>query len=348
MKKLATILLTLALSLSLTVPALAAPAEEEEAAAWRLYSMGLFLCTGIDEEGFPVFSLEDAPTRAEGVTMLVRLIGQEKAALEGTWTTPFEDVPAWAEPYVGYAYANGLTNGTRPNGFDPDLPISPSEYLTFVLRAMGYDSGTDFAWDSAWTLSDKLGITDGQYHAGTTSFDRGDVAWISANALTAKVKDSDKTLEAVLADQGIRYEAGRCLWEEECVTCQKGKLVFSFAPTKGSKEAYTSFQVTSATANGLPCEIEQYTTPAKVKDQCRKISRREDFTVTLPDAFGLVYLRFDEAAAKEAATETVTANQLTYPVITFKLHCTGTLKDGTQVQELVALDYYIDGYTGVF
>ena len=48
--------------------------------------------------------------------------------------------------------------------------------------------------------------------------------------------------------------------------------------------------------------------------------------------FPLVYLRYDEAAAKEAATETVTANLVTYPVITFKLHCTGTLPDGTQVR----------------
>ena len=55
-----------------------------------------------------------------------------------------------------------------------------------------------------------------------------------------------------------------------------------------------------------------------------------------------------DAAAKEAATETVTANLVTYPVITFKLHCTGTLPDGTQVEELVRLDYYIDGYDGIF
>lgn len=348
MKKIASILLTLALSLSLALPALAAPAEEEEAAAWQLYYMGLFLGTDTDDEGFPVFSLEDTPTRAEGVTMLVRLIGQEKAALEGEWTTPFQDVPDWAAPYVGYAYANGLTAGTSPVRFDPELTISPSEYLTFVLRAMGYDSSTDFAWDSAWTLSDQLGITDGQYNAGTSSFDRGDVAWISAKALSAQEKDSDKTLEETLADQGIRYQAGRCLWEEDCVTSQKGKLVFSFSPVKESPEVYTNFEVTSATANGQPCTIEQYATPAKVKEQCRKISRRVDYTVTLPDSFALVYLTFDEAAAKEAATETITANQATYPVITFKLHCTGTLKDGTKVEELVALDYYIDGYTGDF
>ena len=96
-------LLALLLSLSLTVPALAAPAVEEEDAAWQLYRMGLFQGTGTDEEGFPVFDLEKTPNRAQGVTMLVRLLGQEKQALEGTWHTPFEDVPDWAAPYVGYA-----------------------------------------------------------------------------------------------------------------------------------------------------------------------------------------------------------------------------------------------------
>lgn len=51
-------------------------------------------------------------TRSEAVTMLVRLLGRENEALSGKWETPFTDVPAWAEPYVGLAYENGLTTGT--------------------------------------------------------------------------------------------------------------------------------------------------------------------------------------------------------------------------------------------
>ena len=151
-----------------------------------------------------------------------------------------------------------------------------------------------------------------------------------------------------MAAQGIRDNNSRCVWKEDCVTVQKDKLVFSFAATKDSKETYTNFEVTSATANGVACKIEQYSTPAKVKEQCRKISRREDVIVTLPDAFALVYLSYDETAAKDAATETVTAHQGTYPVITLKLHCTGTLKDGTKVTELVSMDYYVDNYTGYY
>ena len=309
MKQWISLLLALVLSLALALPAGAAPPEQEEAAAWQLYYMGLFQGTDTDAEGFPVFSLDRSPTRAQGVTMLVRLLGQEEDALAGTWTTPFQDVPDWAAPYVGYAYEKGLTNGKSETRFDPDSTIRASEYLTFVLRALGYVSGTDFAWDSAWTLSDKLGITHGEYNASTTSFDRGDVAWISVRALPAPCKDSEQTLEELLADRGIQYNAGRCTWEEECVTCQKDKMVFSLTPTRESKEVYTSFEVTSATANGLPCEIEQYPTAAKVKEQCQKISRKEDQTVTLPDAFSLVYLRYDEAAAKEAA-EALTQSRL--------------------------------------
>ena len=37
-----------------------------------------------------------------------------------------------------------------------------------------------------------------------------------------------------------------------------------------------------------------------------------------------------------------------YPVLVYKLNCTGTLKDGTQVEELVVLSYYFDGYGGPF
>lgn len=350
MKKALSLFLALTLCLSLSLPALAAvPTDtEQEDAAWTLYHMGLFQGTDTDKEGFPVFSLDQAPTRAQGVTMLVRLLGQEKAALDGEWTTPFTDVPEWAAPYVGYAYDKGLTNGTSETTFSASKTISATEYLTLVLRALGYDSKTDFAWDSAWTLTDELGITNQVYSAATTSFLRGDVAWVSAKALSAKEKDSDKTLSDTLAGLGIKDNNSRCIWTEECLTVQKDKLVFSFTPVKDSKEVYTSFEVTSATANGVECKLDQYSTPAKVKEQFRKISRREDVTVTLPDAFALVYLSYDESAAKDAATKTITAHQGTYPVIELKLHCTGTLKDGTKVTELVSMEYYVDNYTGYY
>ncbi len=169
--------------------------EAEIAAAGRLYELGLFQGKGDTAEGKPNYALTDDMNRMEAVTMLVRLMGQEKVALEGTWTTPFTDVEDWAKPYVGYAYENGLTQGVDDKAglFGSKETVTAAQYLTFVLRALGYDSATDFKWDSPWTLSDTLKITNGEYNAEST-FDRGNAVLISATALDVKVKAGDKTL----------------------------------------------------------------------------------------------------------------------------------------------------------
>ena len=187
--------LALALALLCALPASAAGAEGE-AAADRLYNLGLFKGTGTDAAGEPVYDLDRALTRSEAVTMLVRLMGREQEALGGSWQTPFTDVAAWARPYVGYAYTHGLTRGTSDTLFGGEDPVTAAQYITFVLRALGYDDAAgDFAWDSAWELSDELGLTDGEYGAeNSAQFLRADVALISADALDMQLKGSERTL----------------------------------------------------------------------------------------------------------------------------------------------------------
>lgn len=191
-KRILASMLCLAMSLSLvTVGAFAA--DEATAAADALYELGLFSGTGTNEDGSPIYDLDRTPTRNEAVTMLVRLLGKEDEAKAGSWETPFTDVDEWAKPYVGYAYANKLTTGTSDSTFGGTATVSPSQYLTFVLRALGYESGTDFQWDKAWKLSDELGITHGEY-GPDSAFSRGDVALISHGSLSAPLKEGGKTL----------------------------------------------------------------------------------------------------------------------------------------------------------
>ncbi len=140
-------------------------------------------------------------TREQAVTMLVRLLGAEDAAKAGSYETPFTDVAPWAQPYVGYAYANGLTKGTGKTRFGGSDIVTTSQYLTFVLRALGYESGTDFQWDSAWTMADALGL-DAQALQNTTTFLRGDMAEISLAALESKTKGGAKSLLQSLVDTG--------------------------------------------------------------------------------------------------------------------------------------------------
>ena len=86
--------------------------------------------------------------------MFLRLIGEEGAALSSTAANPFADTPAWCDRYVAYAYEKGYTKGNNISAggqryFGPDAQLSAGEYMTFLLRALGYsDSGAspDFSW----------------------------------------------------------------------------------------------------------------------------------------------------------------------------------------------------------
>ena len=180
-KKILALVLSCTLAFALAAPAGAAGTQAQQS-AYLLYHLGLFFGEGVQEDGSPQFSLDRAPTRAEAVTMLVRLLSAEKEALAQDWDIPFTDVPHWAEPYVGYAYAHGLANGVDFTRFGSDQPTTAAHYLTFVLRALGYLDGADFTWSEPWVLSDQLGITDGSYGAGR-DFLRADVALTSAKAL---------------------------------------------------------------------------------------------------------------------------------------------------------------------
>ena len=146
MKKLLSLLLAALLCCALLLGALAAEPEAAQSAADRLYGLGLFRGTGVAADGSPIYELERVPNRNEAVTMLVRLLGAEDEALSGDWETPFTDLADWAAPYVGYAYENGLTTGVSSTAFGGDAPVTGAQYVTLVLRALGYsDREGDFS-----------------------------------------------------------------------------------------------------------------------------------------------------------------------------------------------------------
>ncbi len=171
-----------------------------------LYALGLMQGTGVNQDGTPYFDLNRAPTRAEAVAMLIRLLGKEKEALSGTWSAPFYDVPDWARPYVGYAYSRGLTMGMGENVFGSDYSVTASQYITFVLRALGYTSGKDFEWDKSYLFSDSLGLTDGSYKDGVP-FLRGDAAIVSYAALSQKLNNGSTLIGSLYASGAVSYGA---------------------------------------------------------------------------------------------------------------------------------------------
>ena len=101
MKRLVGILLSLCLisgAFSMTAVAANADTVTPESAAATLYEQGLFKGVGKTEEGRRDFDLERAPNRAEAITMLVRLLGKEQAALTGSWKMPLRMSPPGRSP----------------------------------------------------------------------------------------------------------------------------------------------------------------------------------------------------------------------------------------------------------
>lgn len=191
-RKIIAVLFTLALVFSVAPISFAAPSELEKAAQY-LNQLGLFAGTGTNLDGSPKFDLDLEPDRNQGITMLVALLGKSAEARNHNWETPFTDVPSWAKPSVGYAYTNKLTAGSSATTFGGSQKLTAPQYVTFVLTALGYKNGSDFVWSNPFALSDALGITRNKYTTNSR-FTRGDVAYISANALTAKMKGKDSIL----------------------------------------------------------------------------------------------------------------------------------------------------------
>jgi len=175
----------------------------EQKAAETLHAIGLFMGYGDDEDGEPVFGLDDSSTRLQGMIMLLRLLGEYEKALESEFDCPFDDVEGdYARAIIAYAFEMGLTNGVSATRYNPAAELSATMYLTFVLRVLGYEEGVDFVWNSAWTLTDELGITNGEFSEESDSFVRGEMVVVSLMTLEQPFKDSEQTLIESLVESG--------------------------------------------------------------------------------------------------------------------------------------------------
>ena len=171
-------------------------------AAETLYEFGLFKGMGKNADGTPKFALEQKATRLQGLVMLLRLLGKEDEALAYTGSNPFTDVPDWGKPYVGYAYENKLTKGTSATTFTPDGELLGKAYLTFVLRALGYDDAAgDFSYNEALAKAKELRlITEDTF---TGALYRDDCVIVSLKALTTDMKDGKQTLAEKLVLENV-------------------------------------------------------------------------------------------------------------------------------------------------
>lgn len=185
---------TLLLSAALCV---GASASDYDAVAEDLSEIGMFRGTASG------FELDRAPTRSEAAIMLVRLYGAEEeaaAAYEaGGITMPFTDVGETAAPYVAYLYTNGIVNGTSATTYGTGA-CTAQNYVVFLLRALGYEDGTDFAYADALTFAQEKGFYNPLMFSGT--FLRDDLAAVTYQALATDLKGGSTYLLKSLIDSG--------------------------------------------------------------------------------------------------------------------------------------------------
>lgn len=184
-----------------------------------LYDMSLFY--GTDTPYGSGYDLEKEPNRVQGLIMFLRLLGEEDAALSFTDDSiVFTDVPKWARPYVGYAYSKGYTKGQEVNAngeitFGSSNTLRAIDFVTFILRAMEYEEGVDFAWKTVLTDALELGLlTEGEaLQLEEKPFLRAQVVYLSYFALSAQTASGNTLLERVASGGKISESEIRTILE---------------------------------------------------------------------------------------------------------------------------------------
>lgn len=201
MKRILSLLLTVIMLTSLVPFAGAANSgQTSEKTADKLHELNLFQGT---DNGY---ELGATPTRMQALVMLIRLLGLEEEALAYSGKpSPFTDL-TWGEDYAHYAFNTGLTKGTSATTFSPNNNMAPSDYVTFLLRALGYtENAGDYTWGTQLEFAQSVGLVDNAavnalYSVG---MNRGDMVDLSFAALTCKTKSSTQTLAEKLVKKGV-------------------------------------------------------------------------------------------------------------------------------------------------
>ena len=198
-KKFFALILCAALFATLFVPASAASVSADEAVA-TLSALGLLIGSGGD------LALTRPVTRAEAAVMLLRLMGLYDTAETVSLKSAFSDA-GWADVYLGFAYDAGIVKGRTDTYFGSNETVSARDFVTMVLRALGYDEDVDFTYGTSLAFADAIGLTHGEYSADG-GFIREDLALVSYTALTMKPKGADRRLiDTLYMNGGVTAEA---------------------------------------------------------------------------------------------------------------------------------------------
>ncbi len=176
----------------------------------RLSEIGMFNGTGNG------FELDRAPTRLEGLIMLIRLLGKSSEVDKQSWPdSGFNDVPEWAKNTVNYAKVSGLTNGIGSNKFGSNMTLSTRDYATLLLRALQLDDQS--SWQTAEQDIVKLTKIKQSDLPNSTTFLRSDVAKLSYITLLSNTQSGERLLNKLVNENAIDKRATKIIIDLEAL-----------------------------------------------------------------------------------------------------------------------------------
>ena len=162
--------------------------EDNVEAIEVLESVGIMIG---DENGN--FNPDQNVTRNEMAVVMANLMEYNVATYKDT--SPFTDVPSWAEPYVAACWTNGITSGYSDTIYGGSDDVTTAQAALMLMKALGYfqyssDFGSD--WQLATTRQgNAIDLFNGVDSGVTQAMTRNDVAQLVLNTLRAGTVQAD-------------------------------------------------------------------------------------------------------------------------------------------------------------
>ena len=136
-----------------------------------------------DENGD--FNPDQNVTRNEMAVVMSNLMEYNVASYANT--SPFTDVPSWAEPYVAACWTNGITAGTSATTYGGSDNVTTSQAALMLMKALGYfqysqDFGNDWQLATA-TKGNDIDLFNGVDSGLREAMTRNDLAQLVLNTL---------------------------------------------------------------------------------------------------------------------------------------------------------------------
>ena len=140
------------------------------------------------------FNPDQKVTRNEMAVVMSNLMDYRAATYAGT--SPFTDVPSWAEPYVAACWNNGITSGYTKTTYGGSDTVTTSQAALMLMKALGYfqyssDFGSDWQFATIKQAT-KIDLFDDVDSGVREAMTRNDLAQLVLNALETPTVEAEK------------------------------------------------------------------------------------------------------------------------------------------------------------